>query len=159
MRIFLEEKGQELYVSDASIAFGGVAPASLCARKTEEFLIGKNWNKSLLQDALKVIQSDVLIKEDAPGGMVEFRRSLTLSFFFKFFLWVSYHIHDVKQAIETFPSSYMSAMQSFSRQSRIGRQDYETVKQGTSVGLPEVHLSAKMQVCCSVHCTQIVSPL
>ncbi|CAH2076757.1 unnamed protein product [Thlaspi arvense] len=143
MRVFLEEKGQELFVSDASIAYGGVAPLSLCARKTEEFLIGKSWNKSLLQDALKVIQSDVLIKEDAPGGMVEFRKSLTLSFFFKFFLWVS---HNVKPTIETFPPSHLSAVQPVPRLSRIGKQDYETVKQGTSVGSPEVHLSARMQV-------------
>ncbi|KAH0900779.1 hypothetical protein HID58_040282 [Brassica napus] len=146
MRVFLEEKGQELFVSDASIAYGGVAPLSLRARKTEEFLIGKKWNKGLLQDALEVIQSDVLIKEDAPGGMVEFRKSLTLSFFFKFFLWVSHDVHNVYPAIETFPPSHVSALQSVPRLSRSGKQDYETVKQGTSVGSPEVHLSARMQV-------------
>ncbi|KAF8116540.1 hypothetical protein N665_0017s0093 [Sinapis alba] len=146
MRVFLEERGEELFVSEASIAFGGVAPVTLRARKTEEYLIGKSWNKGLLQDALKVIQSDVLINEDAPGGMVEFRKSLILSFFFKFFLWVSHHIRDIKPTIETFPPSHMSAVQSFSRPCRVGRQDYETVKQGTAVGLPEVHLSARMQV-------------
>ncbi|KAL1215699.1 Xanthine dehydrogenase 1 [Cardamine amara subsp. amara] len=146
MRVFFEEKGEQLFVSDASIAYGGVAPLSLCARKTEEFLIGKNWNKSLLQDALKVIQSDILIKEDAPGGMVEFRKSLTLSFFFKFFLWVSHHVHNVNPSVETFPPSHMSAVQPVPRLSRIGKQDYDTVKQGTSVGSPEVHLSARMQV-------------
>ncbi|CAG7859685.1 unnamed protein product [Brassica rapa] len=146
MRVFLEERGEEVFVSDASVAFGGVAAVTLRARKTEEFLIGKSWSKSLLQDALEVIQSDVLIDEDAPGGMVEFRKSLVLSFFFKFFLWVSHHIRDVKPALETFPPSHMSAVKSFSRPCRAGRQDYETVKQGTAVGLPEVHLSARMQV-------------
>ncbi|CAF1715269.1 BnaCnng46690D [Brassica napus] len=146
MRVFLEERGEELFVSDASVAFGGVAPVTFCARKTEEFLIGKSWSKSLLQDALKVIQSDVIIDEDAPGGMVEFRKSLVLSFFFKFFLWVSHRIRDVKPALETFPPSYMSAVKSFSRPCRAGRQDYETVMQGTAVGLPAVHLSARMQV-------------
>ena len=151
MRVFLEDKGQQLFVSDASIAYGGVAPLSLCARKTEEFLIGKNWNKDLLQDALKVIQSDVVIKEDAPGGMVEFRKSLTLSFFFKFFLWVSHNVNNANSAIETFPPSHMSAVQPVPRLSRIGKQDYETVKQGTSVGSSEVHLSARMQVCWSIY--------
>ncbi|KAF3563699.1 hypothetical protein DY000_02010857 [Brassica cretica] len=146
MRVFLEERGEELFVSDASVAFGGVAAVTLRARKTEEFLIGKSWSKSLLQDALKVIQSDVIIDEDAPGGMVEFRKSLVLSFFFKFFLWVSHRIRDVKPALETFPPSYMSAVKSFSRPCRSGRQDYERVMQGTAVGLPAVHLSARMQV-------------
>ncbi|KAH0852828.1 LOW QUALITY PROTEIN: hypothetical protein HID58_093669 [Brassica napus] len=127
MRVFLEERGGELFVSEAIVAFGGVAPVTLRARKTEEFLIGKSWSKGLLQDALKVIQSDVLIDEDAPGGMVEFRKSLVLSFFFKFFLWVTHHLRDVKQALETFPPSYTSAVQSFARPCRAGRQDYETV--------------------------------
>ncbi|XP_010545582.1 PREDICTED: xanthine dehydrogenase 1 [Tarenaya hassleriana] len=146
MRVFLEEKGQELIVSDASIAYGGVAALSFCARKTKEFLIGKVWNYDLLQDALKVIQNDVLIREDAPGGMVEFRNSLTLSFFFKFFLWVSHQISIVRPAVESIPPSHFSAVQPVSRPSRIGCQDYETVKQGTSVGSSEIHLSAKMQV-------------
>ncbi|TXG73327.1 hypothetical protein EZV62_001906 [Acer yangbiense] len=146
MRVYLEEKGEEWVVSDASIVYGGVAPLSLSARKTKEFIIGKNWSQELLQGALKILQTDVIIKEGAPGGMVEFRKSLTLSFFFKFFLWVSYQM-DVKTSIKTsVPSSHLSAVQTFHRPSVIGSQDYEIRKQGTSVGAPEVHLSSRLQV-------------
>lgn len=146
MRVFLEEKGQNWVVSDASIVYGGVAPLSLSAIKTKEFLIGKNWNKGLLQDTLKVIQTDILLKEDAPGGMVEFRKSLTLSFFFKFFLWVSHQLDGTKSIKESIPSSHLSAVQSFHRPTVIGSQDYEIRKHGTSVGSPEVHLSSRLQV-------------
>ncbi|KAI9196952.1 hypothetical protein LWI28_028492 [Acer negundo] len=146
MRVYLEEKGEEWAVSDASIVYGGVAPLSLSARKTKEFIIGKNWSQELLQGALKILQTDVIIKEGAPGGMVEFRKSLTLSFFFKFFLWVS-HQMDVKTSIKTsVPSSHLSAVQTFHRPSVIGSQDYEIRKHGTSVGAPEVHLSSRLQV-------------
>ncbi|KAK3205307.1 hypothetical protein Dsin_019353 [Dipteronia sinensis] len=146
MRVYLEEKGEEWVVSDASIVYGGVAPLSLSARKTKEFIIGKNWSQELLQGALKILQIDVIIKENAPGGMVEFRKSLTLSFFFKFFLWVS-HQMDVKTSIKTsVPSSHLSAVQTFHRPSVIGSQDYEIRKHGTSVGSPEVHLSSRLQV-------------
>ncbi|KAM3693300.1 hypothetical protein ACJW30_08G155200 [Castanea mollissima] len=145
MRVHLEEKGEKWVISDASIVYGGVAPLSLSALKTKEFLIGKCWNQDLLQDALKILQKDIILKEDAPGGMVEFRKSLTLSFFFKFFLWVS-HQMDGKKSVESIGLSHLSAIQSFHRPPVIGSQDYEVIKHGTAVGSPEVHLSARLQV-------------
>ncbi|XP_021278029.1 xanthine dehydrogenase 1-like isoform X1 [Herrania umbratica] len=146
MRVCLEEKGEEWVVSDASIAYGGVAPLSLCAIKTKEFLIGKKWNQDVLQGALNVLRTDILIKEDAPGGMVEFRKSLTLSFFFKFFLWVLHQIEGKKPIKEKVLLSHLSAIKSFHRPPLVASQDYEIKKHGTSVGSPEVHLSSRLQV-------------
>lgn len=150
MRVYLENKDRNWVVSDASVVYGGVAPLSLSASRTKDFLIGKSWNKELLKGALKVLEQDILIKEDAPGGMVEFRRSLTLSFFFKFFLWVSHQMDGQDCFGESVPSSHLSAVQPFHRPSVRGSQDYDITKQGTSVGSPEVHLSAKLQV--STYC-------
>ncbi|KAM1696137.1 hypothetical protein ACFXTN_027695 [Malus domestica] len=145
IRVHLEDRGGWV-VSDASIVYGGVAPVSLAATRTKDFLIGKRWNQEMLQGALKVLQKDVLLKDDAPGGMVEFRKSLTVSFFFKFFLWVS-HQMEGKQCIKvSVPLSHLSAVQSFHRPPVIGAQDYEVIKRGTAVGSPEVHLSARLQV-------------
>ncbi|XP_058199352.1 xanthine dehydrogenase 1-like isoform X3 [Rhododendron vialii] len=146
MRVFLVEKNEKWIVSDASLAYGGVAPLSISAAKTKEFLIAKTWNAELLHSALKVLENDVVLKENAPGGMVEFRRSLTLSFFFKFFLWVSHQMEGNSLFTERVPSSHLSAVQSFHRSSVIGSQDYDIVKRGTAVGSPEVHLSARLQV-------------
>lgn len=146
MRVLLEEKDGNWVVSDASIAYGGVAPLSVSAVKTKDFLIGKTWNCELLKGALEVLEKDIFLKEDAPGGMVEFRRSLTLSFFFKFFLLVSHQMEENSYFTERIPSSHLSAVQSFHRPSVMGSQDYEIVKVGTAVGSPEVHLSAKLQV-------------
>eukprot|EP00256_Glycine_max_P045846 XP_006598294.1 xanthine dehydrogenase 1 [Glycine max] len=143
IRVHLQEHSENWVVADASIFYGGVAPYSLAATKTKEFLIGKNWDQDLLQNALKVLQKDILLKEDAPGGMVEFRKSLTLSFFFKFFLWVSHQMGSIKESI---PSSHLSAVHSVHRPPITGSQDYEIRKRGTSVGSPEVHLSARLQV-------------
>lgn len=147
MRVWLEEKDNNNWVvSDASIAYGGVAPISLSAVKTKDFLIGKTWNYGLLKGALEVLEKDVFLKEDAPGGMVEFRRSLTLSFFFKFFLLVSHQMEEKSSFNESIPLTHLSAVQSFHRPSVMGSQDYEIVKVGTAVGSPEIHLSAKLQV-------------
>lgn len=146
IRVHLEERGKNRVVSDASIVYGGVAPLSLSATRTKDFLIGKSWNQELLQGALKVLQKDVLLSDSAPGGMVEFRKSLTVSFFFKFFLWVSHQLEGDKGLKERIPSSHLSAIQPFHRPHVIGTQDYEITKHGTAVGSPEVHLSARLQV-------------
>lgn len=141
MRVYFEEKGDTFIVSDASIVYGGVAPISLSLPKVSNYLIGKNWNRVLLMGALEVLEKEINIKDDAPGGMVEFRKSLTLSFFFKYFLWVSYQMDATD-----IPASDLSAIQSFRRPSIIGSQDYEIMKHGTAVGTPEIHLSSKLQV-------------
>ncbi|MBA0800489.1 hypothetical protein Gohar_010917, partial [Gossypium harknessii] len=146
MRVCLQEKSEEWVISDASVAYGGVAPLSLCAIKTKEFLIGKKWNQDVLQGALNVLRTDIVLKEDAPGGMVEFRKSLTLSFFFKFFLWVSHQIEGKKSIKESVSLSDLSAIKSFHRPPLVASQDYEIRKHGTSVGSPEVHLSSRLQV-------------
>ncbi|XP_051142249.1 xanthine dehydrogenase 1-like isoform X2 [Andrographis paniculata] len=146
MRVRLEEKNDKWVVSDASIVYGGVAPYSISAKETSEFLIGKCWNKELLQGALKVLQKDILLKEDAPGGMVEFRRSLILSFFFKFFLWICQQVDEHMSSDEKVPASHLSAIKSIHYPSVMGTQDYDIVKRGSAVGVPEMHLSAKLQV-------------
>ncbi|KAI3838046.1 hypothetical protein MKW98_008997 [Papaver atlanticum] len=131
MRVFLGKTSEGSWaVADASIVYGGVAPVSLSASKTEMLLTGKNWGQGLIQDALRELREDIVIKDGAPGGMVEFRRSLTLSFFFKFCLWVSHQMEGEQSFKETVPLSYLSAVQSFC----------------SAVGLPEIHLSSRLQV-------------
>lgn len=144
MRVFLEKNNKNWVVSDASIVFGGVAPLSFAASKTREFLIGKSWNKELLQGALEPLKEEIVLMENAPGGMVEFRKSLTLSFFFKFFLWVCHQMSG--EIIERVQSSYLSAIEPLNRPSLSASQDFEIRKHGTSVGSPEVHLSSMLQV-------------
>ncbi|XP_050220643.1 xanthine dehydrogenase 1-like isoform X2 [Mercurialis annua] len=146
MRVFLEQKGEQWVVSDASVVYGGVAPLTLSAVKAKTFMIEKNWNQDLLESILKILETDILLKEDAPGGMVEFRKSLVLSFFFKFFLWVSYQMEGENLIKSSIPSSHLSAVEPFHRPSVVGIQDFEIMKHGTSVGSPEVHMSSRLQV-------------
>lgn len=146
MRIYLKEKDGQWVVSEASIVYGGVAPVSLPASNTENFLIGQCWDEDLLQGAVRALDKDILLKENAPGGMVEFRRSLTSSFFFKFFLWVSHQMKDEESFPPNLGLSNLSAIQSFSKSRSAGSQSFEIIKHGTAVGSPEVHLSSRLQV-------------
>lgn len=51
-------------------------------------LSGSSWNEKLLQEVCAGLAEELHLPPDAPGGMVDFRRTLTLSFFFKFYLTV-----------------------------------------------------------------------
>lgn len=146
MRVLLNQNNGSWEVSDVAIVYGGVAPVSLIASKTESFLEGKKWDNNLLQGAMKMLNEDIVLSENAPGGMIEFRRSLTLSFFFKFFLFVSNEIDHKGYFTKDLNVTHRSAIQSYSRPSTSGSQCYELTRHGTAVGLPAPHVSSKLQV-------------
>uniref|UniRef100_A0A1D1XDN3 xanthine dehydrogenase n=1 Tax=Anthurium amnicola TaxID=1678845 RepID=A0A1D1XDN3_9ARAE len=146
MRVFLKEIGQNWKVIDISIVYGGVAPVSLAASQTEASLIGKNWDMKLLDDALAGLKEEISLAENAPGGMVEFRKSLVSSFFFKFFLWVSHQLKNKEHNMEHLQACDQSAICLYNRPPSTGSQSYELAKCGTAVGHPTVHLSARLQV-------------
>lgn len=146
MRVYLKHEGSNWLVSDVSIIYGGVAPVSLIAAKAEKFLVGKIWDRNLLQEALKMLKDSVPLTGDAPGGMVEFRKSLILSFFFKFFLSVTQQMNANGLLKESLDETHLSAIKPYSRPCSSASQNYEITAQGTAVGLPAVHLSAKLQV-------------
>jgi xanthine dehydrogenase/oxidase len=75
-------------VENAALAFGGMAPTTVMALRTAEVLKGRVWNEETLQLVLDSLVNEMTLDPGAPGGMVRYRRSLTLGFFFKFFLSV-----------------------------------------------------------------------
>ncbi|TVU00883.1 hypothetical protein EJB05_53661 [Eragrostis curvula] len=146
MRVYLREAEGNQIISDVSIVYGGVAVVPLRAPKTESFLTGKKWGSGLLNDAFDLLKEDIPLSENAPGGMIEFRRSLTLSFFFKFFLSVTHEMNIKGLLKDGLHGTHLSAVQSYSRPVTVATQGYEMVRQGTSVGQPMVHMSAMLQV-------------
>ncbi|XP_078434820.1 xanthine dehydrogenase-like isoform X2 [Wolffia australiana] len=146
MRVYFTRVHPNWEVSEASIVFGGVAPVSFRALRTESLLKGKLWDEKLLEDALSSLKEEILLNDSAPGGMIEFRKSLTLSFFFKFFLWVSSLLNTSTENTDHQATRMLSAIRPFERPPSVGTQNYEVVSHGTSVGQPNVHLSAELQV-------------
>ncbi|XBJ24469.1 hypothetical protein VPH35_002343 [Triticum aestivum] len=146
MRMHITEAEGNWIVSDVSIVYGGVAAVPLTAAKTEKFLVGKKLDDGLLDETFNLLKEDIPLAENAPGGMVEFRSSLTLSFFFKFFLYVTHEMNNKGLWKVGLDAANMSAIQSYTRPVSIGTQGYESVGQGTAVGQPMVHMSAILQV-------------
>ena len=82
MRVLLAPDGT---VAECGLAYGGMAASTVNARKTEEFLVGKRWTRAVLDAALDVLPEDLPLAPGAPGGMIEYRRTMAASFLFKFF--------------------------------------------------------------------------
>lgn len=47
------------------------------------------WNEEMLDAACRLVLDEVSLPGSAPGGKVEFKRTLIISFLFKFYLEVS----------------------------------------------------------------------
>lgn len=134
-------------MKEASLAYGGVAAVTLPARKTEAALVGQPWSDATLQTALKTIPQDVVISDNAPGGMPEFRRSLATSFFFKLYVLLSGRLEkDAEGFKNEVPKSVRSAGRAYERPASRGAQYFDTGAENEVVGKPLVHASAETQV-------------
>eukprot|EP00058_Branchiostoma_floridae_P025128 XP_002610618.1 hypothetical protein BRAFLDRAFT_202728 [Branchiostoma floridae] len=80
-------------IQDIALSFGGMAPTTVMARNTANKLIGLKWDNDLLPEACSCLEDDLPLPPSVPGGMVEFRRTLTTSFFFKFYLTVQQRLN------------------------------------------------------------------
>ncbi|PLB51501.1 xanthine dehydrogenase, partial [Aspergillus steynii IBT 23096] len=73
------------HVTDAALAFGGMAPTTVLANRASQSLIGKKWgDEKVLDQALDALSADFNLPYSVPGGMATYRRTLTLSLFFRF---------------------------------------------------------------------------
>nr|XP_018916770.1 PREDICTED: xanthine dehydrogenase [Bemisia tabaci] len=124
------------------IVYGGVAPVTTIAKKTSQQLIGKKWDRDMLNEAYSLLMDDLPLDPGAPGGMIQYRRSLTLSLFFKFYLTVCNELSipiPSKEAsgVKTFHTLTPKSSQYFEKRPNETRNDL--------VGRPIVHMSAFKQ--------------
>ncbi|DBA72485.1 TPA: hypothetical protein ACH3X2_010250 [Trebouxia sp. C0005] len=149
MRVRFKQTAEgELKVEQARICYGGVAPKCLMATNTQAALEGQPWTQATLDAALLAVAKDVSITPDAPGGMVEFRRSLASSFLFRFFVHVASQLEADQPGFQAiFPPTFKSAAVPFHRPPVQGLQYYSKVPGEAVVGQPTRHMAADLQVC------------
>uniref|UniRef100_A0A8C5L665 aldehyde oxidase n=1 Tax=Jaculus jaculus TaxID=51337 RepID=A0A8C5L665_JACJA len=83
--LFGDENG---IIKELSVFYGGVGPTTICAKNSCQELIGRPWNEEMLDTACRLILDEIRLPGSAPGGKVEFKRTLVVSFLFKFYLEV-----------------------------------------------------------------------
>jgi len=136
-------------IQHIALAFGGMAPTTVMARTTASSLIGHPWNEDVVQEASKTLIEDLPLAPGAPGGMIEFRRSLTLSFFFKFYMIVQEKLNLKLPFIKPLPKNYQSATKVYHRGVPKSTQLSQIVPADQSdydlVGKPIPHVSGMKQ--------------
>ncbi|KJH50087.1 CO dehydrogenase flavoprotein [Dictyocaulus viviparus] len=150
---------QTLVVQHIQISFGGIATKTVLASNTISQLKGKKWDQSLLDEALELIAEEFSLSAGVPGGMERYRQTLTLSFFFKFFLEVAEKLHlenisDRNQIVDigrTIPSGLISTQ--VYQQVPIEQRSHD------SVGRPIPHVSgSKHTTGEAIYCGDIKIP-
>lgn len=136
-------------VKNSVLAYGGMAVKVVTAPLTQAFLVGKNWNKEVLQQAYEKLAEDLPLAAGAPGGMIEYRRSLTTSFFFKFYLQTVDYLYSGAVSNDLsfgLPENHKSAISKYHREVSTSQQGYKAKSEMEPVGAPIAHLSAAKQV-------------
>lgn len=88
-------------IQQIHLSFGGMAPTTVLAPKTSQAVLGMKWNNEMLEILNKELIDELPLDPSAPGGMILYRRSLTLSLFFKAYLDISQELE--KSIIERTP--------------------------------------------------------
>ncbi|KAL3045459.1 hypothetical protein OYC64_013683 [Pagothenia borchgrevinki] len=136
-------------VEELKLSYGGMAATTKLAMKTGNKLLGRPWGEELLQEACSSLAEEMTLDPSAPGGMVTYRRTLTLSLFYKFYLTVLQKLRDQGVKGEELQSEYLSASEIFHPETPCSAQIYQAVPEGRSledvVGRPMMHLSALQQ--------------
>uniref|UniRef100_A0A8D0AVK1 Xanthine dehydrogenase n=1 Tax=Sander lucioperca TaxID=283035 RepID=A0A8D0AVK1_SANLU len=134
-------------VEDLRLSYGGMAAVTALAGKTAARLLGRRWGEELLQDACSSLAEEMTLDPSAPGGMVTYRRTLTLSLFYKFYLTVLHKLREQGLNVEAVPSDCLSAAEVYHPETPSGVQIYQvnTVVLDDVVGRPMMHLSALKQ--------------
>uniref|UniRef100_A0A673T1X2 aldehyde oxidase n=1 Tax=Suricata suricatta TaxID=37032 RepID=A0A673T1X2_SURSU len=149
MRVILKEGTGT--IKELSLSYGGIGETTISAHKSCQQLIGRPWDELMLEEACRLLLEEVSLPGWAPGGRVEFRRTLVVSFFFKFYLEV---LQELKKLIKLVSDShhypeisdrFLSALEDFPATGPQGVQRYQSVDSRQSlqdpVGRPIMHLS------------------
>uniref|UniRef100_A0A672VF73 FAD-binding PCMH-type domain-containing protein n=1 Tax=Strigops habroptila TaxID=2489341 RepID=A0A672VF73_STRHB len=124
--------------ADLSILYGGIGSTTISARKSCKKLIGRYW--------MLLVLNEIFLPASALGGKVEYRRTLLVSFLFRFYLEVLHGLHQIYPFRYTeLSQERMSALELLQSGVPQGVQIYQDVDPGQSpqdpVGRPIVHQS------------------
>ncbi|XP_071578547.1 xanthine dehydrogenase-like isoform X2 [Temnothorax nylanderi] len=112
-------------------------------------MIHGKWNKSIFEEVYDSLLEELPLADNAPGGMIKYRRSLTLSLFFKGFMHISKELSKNVLDVEYISKELESASDCFHYKAPKSSQYYQVVPKNQEsydlIGRPLVHVSAFKQ--------------
>ncbi|TPX38095.1 hypothetical protein SmJEL517_g00330 [Synchytrium microbalum] len=132
-------------ISKPLFVYGGVGPITSVAANTAAFANGAEWSEATIKELVKRAEAEFNLPDNAPGGMVDYRKSLCAGFMKKWCLHINrelektagLHILDAREA---------SAIEDTHRPASTGKQEYEEPPENEIIGASTMHLSALKQV-------------
>ncbi|KAK8093663.1 hypothetical protein PG997_000348 [Apiospora hydei] len=153
LHVRVDEKGT---VEHCNLVYGGMAPFTVAAKKTNEYLMGKMLaHPDTLEGAMNALESDFNLEFSVPGGMASYRKSLALSFFYRFY-------HDVLSGLSAESEHGDSqAVEELERELSKGWEDREATAEYTTrtIGKANNHVAALKQVTGEAQYTDDIPPL
>ncbi|KAJ9270853.1 hypothetical protein DTO212C5_3078 [Paecilomyces variotii] len=139
LRVSLSESNN---VKSCSLVYGGMAPMTVSAKTAEEYLVGKKFtDPSTLEGVMNALGQDFDLRFGVPGGMATYRKTLAMSFFYRFY-------HDVLSKLETKAlGADQEAIEEIERAISTGKKDHDAsvAYQQRILGKPTAHVSALKQ--------------
>ncbi|TPX43030.1 hypothetical protein SeMB42_g04892 [Synchytrium endobioticum] len=134
-------------ISKPCFVYGGVGPITTMAANTCAFANGAEWSEATINELVNKAANEFNLPDNAPGGMVEYRKSLCGGFMKKWCLHVNrelerltateHHLVDPRES---------SAVDDIQRPLTYSQQDYEEPPSNEIIGQSTMHLSAIKQV-------------
>jgi xanthine dehydrogenase/oxidase len=88
-------------VESADLVYGGMAPITIAAKKAMAYLQGKKFTElETLEGVMNALEEDFDLRFGVPGGMATYRKSLALSFFYKFYHEVLAELHTEEVEVD-----------------------------------------------------------
>lgn len=133
-------------IAKMHVAFGGMAKTVVLASKTCSRVIGQKWDRNLVVSVCEGLKEELPLSHSASGGMILYRRSLTMSLFFKGFLEISQSLEKYVHGVQRIPDRERSGSLLFHtivpKSSQIYQRVAGGVLPGDAVGKPILHRSA-----------------
>ncbi|KAA8901382.1 Molybdopterin-binding domain of aldehyde dehydrogenase-domain-containing protein [Sphaerosporella brunnea] len=133
---------REGLVESVNLAYGGMAPTTVQAKKAMEYLVGKRWGDSeALEGAMNAMENDFPLSYGVPGGMAVYRKSLAFGFFYRF--W-----HDTVAEMDGASTESEDLLSEIKRDISSGQRDHDVAmayKQRV-LGQTREHVAALKQV-------------
>ncbi len=129
-------------VEQVDLVYGGMAPLTISAKKAVAFLIGKKWiNPATLEGTMGALEQDFDLRFGVPGGMATYRKTLALSFFYRFY-------HEVMSKVGSKPAdTEADVFNEIEREISVGKNDDRAADayQQEVVGKANPHVAALKQ--------------
>ncbi|KAK0635086.1 molybdopterin binding aldehyde oxidase/xanthine dehydrogenase [Bombardia bombarda] len=142
-------------IQDCNLVYGGLAPMTVAAKKANAYLTGKKFAElETLEGAMNALEQDFDLQFGVPGGMASYRKSLALSFFYRFYHEIMLELGSDSGNVDK------EAVSELERELSTGFEDKEAAAAYVqeTVGKSNPHVAAMNQVTGEARYTDDIPP-